>query len=554
MSSLLRAYPAPLALSAIIGLASSWYSTVLRLVPEMYLDEYFHISQAQKYCNGDYTWDPKITTPPGLYLVSRFLKPLLGCDTSSLRILNTISLCALVLLSYGVLRRLRARGRQSDRLFKAESIEEDPTRLLDAHSALNIALFPPLFFFSALYYTDVLSTLLVVCTFYYTLRAGSVAQSMSDKFMVAILGFMSLWFRQTNIFWVAIFPAGLSVVNSLKRDGGSKSSRAPENTRIGLQKSWSEGLVYDCAFQEAGPQDYILFALSLVMAILRRPVLVLRTALPYIALLVLFAGFVFWNGSVVLGDKSAHTAMIHIPQFLYVWPYIAFFSWPLLVGPLLRPFVPFLPPRLQSICNEAFYARKVSLRPTLLVSVVFLIGASVAVHFNTFIHPYSMGDNRHYLFYIFRLIRLRPALKYLAVPVYYICAWLVLQALASPASDKEGGNPQLNSRPINDEAAPTQPQISFITIWLATGALSVVTAPLVEPRYFIIHWITWRLHVPCTPASLLQHPSNGKTVYDKRLVLETMWLLAINAAVSYTFLYRTFSWPSEPGNKQRFIW
>lgn len=30
-------------------------------------DEIFHIPQAQQYCQGDYlTWDPKLTTPPGL--------------------------------------------------------------------------------------------------------------------------------------------------------------------------------------------------------------------------------------------------------------------------------------------------------------------------------------------------------------------------------------------------------------------------------------------------------------------------------------------------------
>ena len=33
----------------------------------MVQDEPFHVPQAQAYCNGDYwTWDPKITTPPGL--------------------------------------------------------------------------------------------------------------------------------------------------------------------------------------------------------------------------------------------------------------------------------------------------------------------------------------------------------------------------------------------------------------------------------------------------------------------------------------------------------
>ena len=32
-------------------------------------DEPFHVPQAQAYCKGDYwSWDPKITTPPGLYV------------------------------------------------------------------------------------------------------------------------------------------------------------------------------------------------------------------------------------------------------------------------------------------------------------------------------------------------------------------------------------------------------------------------------------------------------------------------------------------------------
>ncbi|CAG8471450.1 451_t:CDS:2 [Scutellospora calospora] len=37
------------------------------VVPNPYMDEIFHISQAQKYCEGNYfEWDPKLTTPPGL--------------------------------------------------------------------------------------------------------------------------------------------------------------------------------------------------------------------------------------------------------------------------------------------------------------------------------------------------------------------------------------------------------------------------------------------------------------------------------------------------------
>jgi len=238
---------------------------------------------------------------------------------------------------------------------------------------------------------------------------------------------------------------------------------------------------------------------------------------------------------------------------LYLWPYITFFSLPLLIGPVLQPFLSFLPANFQSMCEEGLNAHGVSILPTPLVSMVILISGLIAVNVNTIIHPYTLADNRHYVFYVFRIFRLHPATKYLAVPVYYVCSWLALQALASPASDKDDAKSKRENKSTSNEA-DGQLQISFITIWLVTTALSVMTAPLVEPRYFIIPWIIWRLHVPYTLASRLRNLPNSKTVYDKRLVLESIWLLAINAAVSYTFLFCTFSWPSEPDNKQRFIW
>lgn len=50
---------------ALAGLA--WQATVSLLVPDPYLDEIFHIPQAQKYCDGHWSeWNDKITTPPGL--------------------------------------------------------------------------------------------------------------------------------------------------------------------------------------------------------------------------------------------------------------------------------------------------------------------------------------------------------------------------------------------------------------------------------------------------------------------------------------------------------
>ena len=61
-------------------------------VPAAYMDEIFHIPQAQRYCAGNFTqWDNKITTLPGLYVFSfGLLDPLF--KVSSALDLNSASL------------------------------------------------------------------------------------------------------------------------------------------------------------------------------------------------------------------------------------------------------------------------------------------------------------------------------------------------------------------------------------------------------------------------------------------------------------------------------
>jgi len=43
------------------------FAIVRHVTPEPFIDEIFHVPQAQAYCRGDFGyWDDKITTPPGL--------------------------------------------------------------------------------------------------------------------------------------------------------------------------------------------------------------------------------------------------------------------------------------------------------------------------------------------------------------------------------------------------------------------------------------------------------------------------------------------------------
>ena len=57
-----------LALAAITSLWVIPMSIIVNhIVPDPYMDEIFHVPQAQQYCNGNFSsWDPMITTPPGL--------------------------------------------------------------------------------------------------------------------------------------------------------------------------------------------------------------------------------------------------------------------------------------------------------------------------------------------------------------------------------------------------------------------------------------------------------------------------------------------------------
>lgn len=85
------------------------------------------------------------------------------------------------------------------------------------HTAVNIALFPVLFFFSGLYYTDVASTAMVLGAYLHHLRRlGQDRSSFRSDFITIVLGVMTLWFRQTNVFWVVVYMGGVEAVHAIK--------------------------------------------------------------------------------------------------------------------------------------------------------------------------------------------------------------------------------------------------------------------------------------------------------------------------------------------------
>ncbi|KAI9833543.1 MAG: glucosyltransferase [Phylliscum demangeonii] len=548
-----------------LALASAlWLQQVAEHVREPYLDEVFHVRQAQAYCRGHWhIWDPKITTPPGLYLLPALAHLALhtSCRLTSLRLLNVVlNSIFLPWTLASILQRLHA------------PLGSTAATSDIAHTSLNIAFFPLLFFFSALFYTDTLSTVSVLVCYRASLRLGGGAAGSGLRRSASLfgLGLCAVALRQTNVVWVTVFVGGLDVVRCLTAEGGEEEEeeegeeegegpgewRWRGRWRRVVARSWARGaLCYDPPAAEAGFTDYLLTSVSVALAALAKLPRVVAVLAPYLALMAVFAGFVVWNGGVVLGDRSNHMATLHLPQMLYLWPYLIFFSLPLVAPAMLN--------MLLSIIGSPRTRGRPPLAQLTTTTITTTLLTLLAIHYNTIIHPFIRADNRHYVFYVFRWFVLRhPLARYGAAPVYLLCARAALSARVLTGNDRP------HPRPL---------RTSFILIWLLTTALALCTAPLVEPRYFILPWLLWRLHLPL-PLPLLSSSSSGqqgqvqaagtrrwmrmrmwmwtwmRMVERAPLWSETAWFALINALTGAVFLFRPFEWPLEKGRVQRFMW
>ena len=148
-----------------------------------------------------------------------------------------------------MVQRLVTRGSGSDASMEKGAEVKDETRtdkeLLGklTHTTVNILLFPPLFFFYGLYYTDVLSVLSVLLTYYF--------QSLNRQNWVVVSGLVSLLFRQTNVFWVGIYLGALHLQRVLPR--GRPSIEFPSRPSIldVVDGSWRHASIFDPLVGEA---------------------------------------------------------------------------------------------------------------------------------------------------------------------------------------------------------------------------------------------------------------------------------------------------------------
>ncbi|XP_061496290.1 dol-P-Glc:Glc(2)Man(9)GlcNAc(2)-PP-Dol alpha-1,2-glucosyltransferase isoform X1 [Rhineura floridana] len=384
-----EAYYFSAALSCTFLISCLLFSAFNRQQLSPYMDEAFHVPQAQAYCESRFKqWDPMITTLPGLYLVSvGIVKPaawLFGwsgsivCSTGMLRFINLLFSIGNFYLLYLLFCRMHHK--------KAASGFQ---RIL---STLTLAVFPTLHFFTFLYYTDTGSV-------FFTLFAYLMCLYGNHK-TSALLGFCGFMFRQTNIVWT-VFCGGSVVAQKLNEAWKAELLKNKDQKSSPAKGSFSELI------------RIFRFFLEYLMSLKNLATLFLLIW-SYISMVMVFFIFVVLNGGIVVGDRSSHEACLHFPQLFYFFSFTLFFSFPHLVTP-------------SKIISFLHSVRKHLLQ----YSILTIISLFLVWKF-TFAHKYLLADNRHYTFYVWRKIFQRHELvKYILVPVYIFAGWSFTDALKS---------------------------------------------------------------------------------------------------------------------------
>ncbi|KAG0450777.1 hypothetical protein HPP92_026578 [Vanilla planifolia] len=487
------------------------------IVPDPYMDEIFHIRQAQRYCSGDFkTWDPMITTPPGLYYLSLVLRASLFpgmcfakgiqsfpelCSTAFLRSTNAVLAIVCSVLVYDLL----------------ISLWPSLSKKMATIYSIVISLYPLHWFFTFLYYTDVASLTAVLAMYLASLRR--------HFFVSAMLGAFATVLRQTNVVWVVFVAAcgAISFVEHLcmkdqvnlveQNQKIEKKNVASEKKEIAvaptLRKRKINAPMKSCQFPNTSAVDghpvndsgLINETVDVVFMLWYLKWNVLFTFWPYALILLAFAAFVVLNGGIVLGAKEAHLVSPHFAQLMY---------FGLAAAAALAPAHFTL--GQGSTLYQSLRRNKISNTVKLLVSLVMGL---ISVHFFSIVHPYLLADNRHYTFYIWRkVIQAHWLVKYLLVPVY-IYSWLsIISALGR-----------------------SRRKVWVLLFCLACAAV-LIPAPLVEFRYYTIPLYLLILN---TRIGNMQWMAIG--------VLYT----SVNIITMFIFLFKPFHWDNELGI-QRFIW
>lgn len=339
-----------------------------------------------------------------------------------------------------------------------------------------------LYFFNFLYYTDAGSTFFVL--FMYLLHLHD------NKFLASIVGLIAVMFRQTNIIWT-VFVAGLTarkkLIDWIKLEDSNQYER---RSKEDLQNNDDNVAISKIL-------KIVINSLRKDMKIFYLIIDILIASFFYIITILIFLGFVYINEGIVVGDRSHHTACLNFPQMFYFISFTCVFAFPYIITPS----------RIMSFIK--------SLISHYIKAFVIVLISLLLIHYFTYVHVYTLSDNRHFTFYVWSKIYNRHYLiKYLMTPLYMYSYWSCLSLLGH-----------------KDD------------IWKIIFGICIVAATipqkLLEFRYFILPYIIFRLNIK--EGSWLQ------------LSAEMLLSIFINCTAVYLFVNKPFKWENSM-ELQRFMW
>ncbi|VEN57456.1 unnamed protein product [Callosobruchus maculatus] len=296
----------------------------------------------------------------------------------------------------------------------------------------------------------------------------------------SIFGCLAVLCRQTNIIWV-LFVAGQYSMKALYITCEPKQSKSERFDMDGLLVVMKQ-LLKSPVKQTI--QTYLRFWKGITS---------------YLAVGVSFLIFLYINGGIVVGDKTAHEATIHLPQFFYFSLFCFVFLWPYF-GSQSLDFLSFM-------------------KTHKMLTTIFLLLGLLIVHSNTLVHPYMLADNRHYVFYIWNRFYGKYAFfKYLMVPVYMFSLYIITKTIYNSGD------------------------VIYLLMYVICVFVVLVTQRLIEFRYYFIPYILLRLKI----GSRVPLPTFC-------LILEFLTAVFINVLTLKLFFTKTIIW-SNYVDPQRLIW
>jgi alpha-1,2-glucosyltransferase len=407
----------------------------------IYMDEIFHLDQTISYYNNKFkSWNNKLTTFPGTFFIASMFFKLINLfkieinENNSIKIARLfiviISIFSFILLSF---------------FKKKNNIEQD----LKYKLQLIICLFPINFFYNFLYYTDALSIFSLILFFYVNLYANK------NYLFRFLSGILCILIRQNNIIWVNFFSLK-DVIDLIQNLFGGYG---------GLKNLFKN--IFSTLIENI---DILIIDL-------------------------LFIEFLIQNDfSVVLGDKSHHSMVVHLAQINHL----------LIFSLIFFPILNYKALRMNKIINTKKKAIRFFLIFCILTFIIFQLNRF------SYIHDFILSDNRHYIFYYFKKIYLKDNLRY-ALLIYISFTYSII---------------------INDNFKLLKD--NRIISLIICSFLSLVPTKLVELRYF----------TPCYIIFIILVNYNKENMDDLHQYIFSWFNIighfVINCITIYIFLFKPF--------------